>query len=109
MIEVVWTHRVVVGDRLDGVFDDFDIPARLEAAQAVAEELVPVGDAAEELADVDKVELVFGVGPGESDVVDFEGAVWGDEGGLDGGEVNAGDAGAGELVGGVSGCIVSTQ
>lgn len=104
MIEVVWTHCVVICDRLDGVFDDFNIPARLQAVQAVAEELVPVGDAAEELADVDKVELVFRVCPGQGDVVDFESAVWGDEGGLDGGEVDAGDAGAGELVGGVSDC-----
>ncbi len=102
---MVWTHRVVVGDRLDGVFDNFDIPARLQAVQAVAEELVPVGDTAEELADVNKVELVFLVCPGEGDVVDFEGAVWGGEGGLDRGEVDAGDAGAGELVGGVSDAV----
>ena len=84
------------------MFHDLDIPARFQAVIAIPEELVPVGYTAEELADVDKVELVGGVCPGKCDVVDFEDAVWGDEGGLDGGEVDAGDAGARILVGGVS-------
>lgn len=49
----------------------------------------PVGYAAEEGSDVDKVEVVFLVEPGLGEVVDFEADVWRDHGGLGGTEVRS--------------------
>ena len=52
----------------------------------------------EGVAEVDEVVLVFGVDPFFLEVVDEEVDVFGDEGGLDGGEVDAGYGGVGVLV-----------
>jgi hypothetical protein len=48
--------------------------------------------------EVDKVVFVFGVDPFFFEVVDEEVDVFGDEGGLDGGEVDAGYCAVGVLV-----------
>lgn len=50
------------------------------------------------VAEVDKVELVVGVDPFFLKVVDEEVDVFRDEGGLDGGEIDAGDGGVGVSV-----------
>lgn len=81
------------------MFDDLDVAPGAQTGVTLAEELVPVGDAAKHLANMDKVELIGGVGPGQSQIVNFKDAVWGNKGGLDGGEVDTGDFGAGIFVG----------
>lgn len=53
------------------------------------EEVVPVGHAPEQLADVDEVEVVIRVRPIEVQVLDLEGAVGRYEEGLDGGQIRA--------------------
>lgn len=103
VVEVVGAHGGVVGHGLDRVLDNLDVAAGLGVGIGLLEEEVPVGDAAEELADVDEVEVVGREGPGEADVVDFEAAVGRDPLGLDGRQVGAGDGGGGILVGHVDG------
>lgn len=70
--------------------------------EALLVESGPVGDAAEEAADVDEIEVVFVVEPFRTTVVDFEAAVVGLHSGLDGGEVCSDDFGRGEFI-----CYVS--
>lgn len=77
------------------MLNDFDPAAGFTMCVCLLQKEIPVGYATEELADVDEVEVIWGVGPFEGDVVDFEGAVWGDPFGLNGGEVGAGDVGGG--------------
>ena len=55
-------------------------------------------DRVERVAEVDEVVLVFGVDPFLLKVIDEEVDVFGDEGGLDGREVDAGYGGVGVLV-----------
>ena len=62
----------------------FEVAAWFEGAEGLAVEGCPVGDGAEEEADVDEVEGSRGVGPGLGGVVEDEVAVWGGPGGLGG-------------------------
>lgn len=51
---------------------------------------------------MDKVELVGRVGPGQGHIIDLENAIRRDEGGLNRGEVDSGDLGAGIFIGHIS-------
>lgn len=97
-------------------FLHFEVAARLQVGEALAEEPGPGFEAEGQHARVDEVEAGAvgvrvrgregfgeGVGPFFFDVVDLELAVGGDPDRLHGGEVDAGDGGAGVLVGEVNG------
>jgi hypothetical protein len=99
VVEVVGSHAVVVGNGLDRVLDDLDPAAGLGVCVGLLEKKVPVGYAAEQLADVYKVKVVWGPRPFQRHVVNLKVAVGRDPLGLDGGEVGAGDGRGGVLVG----------
>ena len=93
---------VVVAADDDLGLGGLDPAAGLGDEVGLAEELGPVLDGAEEVADVDKVEQVVVPGPFSGAVVDLEAQVRGHPGGLDRREVGADDLGGGELVGKVA-------
>lgn len=68
----------------------------------MSEELIPVGDGAEHLADMDEIKLIAGICPRQRHVVDLEDAIGRDKSRLDWGEVDSGDSGTGVLIGHVS-------
>lgn len=88
----------VCGAIVDRPFELFDVAAGFEVLVALPVEGGPVGDAAEEAADVDEVEVGGRVDPFACHVVDFEAAVVGLHAWLHRGEVGAYDFGVGELV-----------
>jgi len=96
-------HGGVVGVDAGPAVHVLEPAAGLEAAVGLAVDGDPVLEGAGEVADVDVVEGVFGVGPGLGGVVELELAVGRHPRGLDGREVDAGDFGVGELVGEVDG------
>ena len=106
---MVGTDGAVIGARFDRMLHHLDVAPRFEAPPTLPEEVVPVGDATEQLADMDEVELVAGVGPGEGDVVDLEDAVRRNKSGLDGREVDTGNFSARILVGHVAGDWVNNR
>jgi hypothetical protein len=96
--EVVWSHSVVVGYGLYRVLYDFNPPTRLRVFVGLCEEEVPVRYAAEEFANVHKIEMVGREGPLEGHVVNLKVAVRRHPFWLDGGEVGARYCRTGELI-----------
>lgn len=83
---------------MDRPFELLDVAARFEVLVALPVEGGPIGDAAEEAANVDEVEVGGWIDPFACHVVDFEAAVVGLHAWLHGGEVGADDFGVGEFV-----------
>ena len=73
--------------------------ARLCAAVGFFEQLGPVLDGPEEVADVDEIERVLGPSPGQRGIVNLESQIGRDPRRLHRGEVGADDFGASVLVG----------
>ena len=96
--EMVVGHGAVVAARVDAVFDDLDPATRCNVLVGLLEEEVPVRDAAEEFADVDKVKVIWREGPVQGHVVDLEYAIWRDPFRLYRGEIRADDGCGGILV-----------
>ena len=93
----------VVIVRLCSHVGDLEVSAGLEAGDGALKEERPVVDGLGEVAQVDEVEVVFGVGPLELDVVNLEFAVAGDPFRLDGRDVDADHFAFGVQVGEVDG------
>lgn len=97
----------VVADEVHVGLARLDPAAGGAAAEGLLEEAVPILDGAEEVADVDEVEVVVLPGPRQGGVVDLEPDVGRDPFGLAGREVGADNIGGGELVGKVTGRCMS--
>lgn len=104
-VEVIGAHRTIIGSGLDGVLDNFDIAPGAQAIKALTEKIVPVGNAPEHLAHVNKIELVGRISPGEGHVVDLKDTIWGHKRGLDGREVDSSDFGTRIFIGHVTALI----
>lgn len=99
---MVGSNGSVIRNGLNGMFHHLDVATGPETRVTLLEKLVPVGNAAEHLTDMDKVKLIGSVGPGQGHIINLEDAIRRDEGGLDGREVNSGYFGAGVLIGHIS-------
>jgi len=81
--DVIGTHEIGVAARLDIELAVLQVAAGFEAGEGLGVEARPVVDAAGEVAQVDKIEVVGFPAPVELGVVDEEAAVRGDPGRLD--------------------------
>lgn len=104
-VEVIGAYGAIIGSGLDGVLDNFDIAPGSQAIPALTEKIIPVGNAPEHLAHVNKIELVGGISPGEGHVVDLKDTIWGHKRGLDGREIDSSDFGTGIFIGHVTALI----
>ena len=91
-------HGAVVAQHVRRRLVVLDPAARRERLVGLAVQRVPVGDGPQQVAHVDVVGRVGVEGPGLGRVVDLEGYVGRDPGGLDGRDVGAEDGGGGEGV-----------
>lgn len=99
----VGRHGAVVAGEQRRVLGLLEVSAGFQGAEALRVQGGPVGDGAVQAADVDEVEGVRREGPVGFHVVDLEAHVGRDPGGLNGGEVGAGDQRGGIQVGDVDG------
>jgi len=99
----------VLGPRLEIDFDALKPAAGFESGESLLVELLPVVNAAKEIAGVDEVECVVLERPIQLCVVDLERTVCGQPAGLDGRDVGPDHLCLGELVGHVATRSVSAQ
>lgn len=81
-VEVIWGHGPIIRDRLDRMLYHLNVTAGFEATPALPKELVPIRYAAKQFPHVNKIELVFRIGPRERHIVNLKHAVRRDEWGL---------------------------
>ena len=102
LVEMTGTDGAVISGGLDGVLNNLDVTTRSQAIEALTEKIIPVGNAPEHLAHVNKIELVRRISPGKGHVVNLKDTIRGNKGWLDGREVDSGDFSTGIFIGHVT-------
>src|SRR2546423_3023280 len=86
---MVRPNCVIVGPWANRMFDNLDPTIGFTVQHTLPKQLVQISDATKDFASMYEVKVVFWVGPRQVEIVNLEGAVGRDEGGLNGGEIRA--------------------